>query len=286
MVSLRTIERGEREYPCSLERVPHPPARLHLRGSLGSCRRTVAVVGAREPDDYGLDLAREMVTGLARARVSVVSGGARGIDAAAHRAALEAGGHTVAVMGCGMDIDYPGGHRELFERIVETGGALVSEYEDGTEPARYRFHERNRIIAGLSDAVLVVRAGQGSGALITAAWARRAGVPVFAVPGDARADLSAGPHALLRAGARLATSAADLLDALGLALPEPAPAEAPRLEGDAAALWTAMSRQPRHADELARAAGIPPGAALAALLCLELSGLCEQRPGHLFLRRA
>jgi len=284
MVSQRTIERGKHEYPHSLERVPHPPARLRLRGSLGSCRRSVAVVGAREPDDYGLDLTRELVTGLARARVSVVSGGARGIDVAAHRAALEAGGHTVAVMGCGLDIAYPSGHRELFERIVEAGGALLTEYDDGTEPAHYRFPERNRIVAGLCDAVLVVRAGQGSGALITAAWARRAGIPVFAVPGDARADLSAGPHALLRAGARLATSAADLLDALGLALPEPAPA--PQLEGDAAALWTAMSRQPRHADELAREARIAPGAALAALLGLELSGLCEQRPGHQFLRRA
>lgn len=286
MVSLRTIERGEHEYPRSLERVPHPPARLRLRGSLGSCRRSVAVVGAREPDDYGLDLAREMAAGLARARVSVVSGGAQGIDAAAHRAALAAGGHTVAVMGCGLDIPYPRGHRELFERIVEAGGALLSEYDDGVEPVPYHFPERNRIVAGLCDAVLVVRAGRGSGALITAAWARRAGIPVFAVPGDARSDLSEGPHALLRTGARLATSAADLLDALGLALPEPAPAEAPRLEGDAAALWSAMSRRPRHADELAREAGLAPGAALAALLTLELEGLCEQRPGHQFLRRA
>ncbi len=286
MVSARTIERGEHEYPRSLERVPRPPARLRLRGSLGTCRRSVAVVGSRLPDDYGRDMAREMTAGLARAGVSVVSGGAQGIDAAAHRAALEVGGHTVAVMGCGLDIVYPRSHRELFERIVEGGGALLSEHDDAVEPAPWSFPERNRIIAGLCDAVLVVRAGRGSGALITAAWARRAGIPVFAVPGDARADLSAGPHALLRTGARLAASAGDLLDALGLALPEPASADAPRLEGAAAALWAALSRRPRHADELAHEAGLAPGAAAAALLGLELEGLCEQRPGHQFLRRA
>ncbi len=285
MVSARTIERGEHEYPRSLERVPRPPARLRLRGSLGSCRRSVAVVGSRDPDEYGRDMAREMAAGLARAGVSGVSGGAQGIDAAAHRAALEVGGHTVAVMGCGLDVAYPRSHRELFDRIAEAGGALLSEHDDGVEPFPWNFPERNRIVAGLCDAVLVVRAGRGSGALITAAWARRAGIPVFAVPGDARADLSAGPHALLRTGARLATSASDLLDALGLALPEPAPAEAPRLEGDAAALWAALSRQPRNADALAQEAGLAPGAALAALLDLELEGLCEQRPGHQFLRR-
>jgi DNA processing protein len=237
------------------------------------------------PDGYGLDMASAIAADLARAGVSVISGGAQGIDAAAHRAALDVKGHTVAVMGCGLDIPYPREHRELFDRIVDGGGALLSEYDDGVEPASYHFPERNRIVACLSDAVLVVRAGAKSGALITARWARRAGIPVFAVPGDARSELSAGPHDLLRTGARVAASGGDLLEALGLALPEPLAPRAPQLAGDAALLWAALSREPRHADEVARDAGLAPGPALAALLGLELDGLCEQLPGHYFLRR-
>ncbi len=143
-------------------------------------------------------------------------------------------------------------------------------------------------MSGLSEAVVVARAGERSGALNTAGWARRQGVPVLAVPGDAREEGSAGPIALLRSGARVAADARDVLEAIGLAGQLSLPAVSPggALEGDEAALLEALARVPRHADEIARAAGLPPATALSALLVLELRGLCEQRPGHYFLRRA
>ena len=287
-----TLERGAEGFPARLARIARPPARLRVRGAIGpASERRVAVVGQRRPDAYGEGLARSIARDLARAGVCVVSGGAEGIDGAAHAAALEAGGRTIAVLGTGVDRVYPAGHRALFRRILEEGGALVSEYEDGTEGARWTFPERNRLVSGLSEAVVVVRAGARSGALITAAWARQQGVPVLAVPGDVHAEGSTGPHALLREGAHVATSAQDVLSLLGLdgqlRLPVDGAsvASAAGLGGEASALLSLLGQTPRHADELARAAGLASGAALSGLLLLELRGLCEQRPGHLFLRR-
>ncbi|BDG05927.1 DNA-processing protein DprA [Anaeromyxobacter oryzae] len=284
MESARTIRPDDGLYPAGLARLPDRPAELRVRGALGDVRH-VALVGARWTDDYGASLARELAAGLARAGVSIVSGGARGVDAAAHRGALDAGGHTIAVLGTGIDRCYPAEHRSLFEEIVASGGALVSEQPDGTRGWPGNFPARNRIIAALSDAVVVVRAGVRSGALITADRARGIGVPVLAVPGDVRDDLSAGPHALLRSGARPVASAADVLAELGVATPAPVQRPLPTLDGHASALLAALGRKPRHADDLAREAGVRAGAALAGLLTLELEGLCEQRPGHYFLRR-
>jgi DNA processing protein len=286
MESARTIRPGDGHYPDRLARTPDRPAELRLRGILGNARR-VAVVGSRHPDPYGEDLARVIATGLARAGVSVVSGGALGIDAIAHRAALDAGGHTVAVLGTGVDVLYPASNRPLLQRVLEEGGALLSELADGTPGFPANFPRRNRIISGLSEAVVVVQAGQKSGALVTADWARSQGVPVFAVPGDVREPLSQGPLALLRRGARMAASADDVLAALGIAgAPESDRQLAlPSLAPDETALLAALTRRPRHADEVARRAGLDAGPALAGLLLLELEGLCEQRPGHYFLRR-
>jgi DNA processing protein len=282
----RTVQQGDRDWPARLSALADPPPRLRVRGDLGPPgERRVAIVGMRHPDGYGADLAREIARDLARAGVCVVSGGAEGIDGVAHAAALDAGGRTVAVLGTGIDVVYPAGHAALFARIAASG-ALVSEYDDGQRGATWTFPRRNRIVSGMSEAVVVVRAGERSGALITAECARRQGVPVFAVPGDVRLAESAGALALLRGGARPAAAADDVLEALGLgrqlALPV---AAAPAVHGDEAALLGALGRAPRHADELARAAGLAPAAALSGLLLLELKGLCEQRPGHLFLRR-
>jgi len=284
MEAARTLRPGDGHYPDALAQIAERPDVLRLRGSLGE-RRRVALVGSRLPDEYGEDLARELATGLARAGLSIVSGGALGIDAIAHEAALDAGGHTIAVLGTGVDVDYPARHRALFDRIVEAGGALVSELPDGTRGLRHHFPRRNRIVSGLSEAVVVVRAGEGSGALITAAWARTQGVPVLAVPGDVRDPLSAGTTALLRAGAGVAASARDVLVALGLDAPQERQLALPALGGEESALLSALVRRPRHADEVARAAGLAAGATLAGLLALEVRGLCEQRPGHYFLRR-
>ena len=285
MEAARTIRPGDGQYPEQLARVVDRPAELRVRGTLGDLRR-VAVVGTRRPDPYGEEVARDLARDLARAGISVVSGGALGIDGVAHAAALEAGGHTVAVLGTGVDVLHPATHRPLFERMLAAGGALVSELPDGTPGFRSNFPRRNRIVSGMSEAVIVVRAGARSGALITADWARAQGVPVFAVPGDVRDPLSAGPHALLRAGARVATEARDVLGALGIDA-APAPQLAlPALGGEEGALLAVLGRRPRHADELARSARLASGAALAGLLTLELQGLCEQRPGHYFLRRS
>ncbi len=285
MEAPRTIRPGDGSYPAALERIAERPEEMRLRGSLGSPRARVAIVGARSTDEYGSDLARSIAAGLARAGVSIVSGGARGVDGAAHEGALEAGGHTVAVLGTGVDVVFPAEHRDLFERILASGGALLSEQADGTRGWKGNFPRRNRIVSGLSDAVVVVRAGERSGALITADWARSQGVPLFAVPGDVRDPLSAGPLSLLRRGATVAASAEDVLAALGIESPAAAQLELPALSPGASALLAALGRKPRHADEVARAAGLATGAALAGLLALEIEGLCEQRPGHYFLRR-
>lgn len=285
MESARTIRPGDGHYPERLARTADRPAELRLRGELED-RRRVAVVGSRHPDSYGEDLAHALAAGLARAGVSVVSGGALGVDAIAHRAALDAGGHTVAVLGTGVDVLYPASNRPLLERVLAEGGALVSELPDGTPGFPANFPRRNRIISGLSEAVVVVQAGERSGALVTAGWASSQSVPVFAVPGDVREPLSQGPLALLRRGARVAASAEDVLAALGIAAsPEPGQLALPTFPPDESALLAALARRPRHADEVARRAGLAPGPALAGLLTLELEGLCEQRPGHYFLRR-
>jgi DNA processing protein len=287
MDAARTLGPDDGPYPAALRRLADRPARLRLRGDLGA-RRRIAVVGTRLADPYGEEVTRSLAGGLARAGVSVVSGGAAGIDGAAHRAALEAGGHTIAVFGTGIDLAYPAEHEGLFEEIVAAGGALLSEFPDGTPPAPWTFPRRNRIVAAISEAVVVVRAGLRSGALITAALARRMGVPVYAVPGDVRERLSAGPHALLREGAKVVEGPEELLSALGVGGSAAAQLELPSTAlptGDAGRLLSTMRNEPRHADELAREAGLAPGPAMAALLSLELEGLCEQRPGRYFLRR-
>lgn len=282
--STHTLRPGDGRYPEALARIAERPAELRLRGTLGD-RRRVAIVGSRAPDEYGVDLARDIAGGLARAGVSIVSGGALGVDAVAHEAALDAGGHTTAVFGTGIDVCHPARHRALFERIVAEGGALLSELPDGAPGYPAHFPRRNRIVSGLSEAVVVVQAAADSGALITAAWARSQGVPILAVPGDVRDPLSAGTTALLARDARAVASAADVLAAVGVEPPPERQLPLPALAGDESALLAVLARRPRHSDEVARAAGLGAGAALAGLLALEVRGLCEQRPGHYFLRR-
>lgn len=284
MDAARTLRPGDGPYPGLLATIADRPLELRVRGDLRGEVRRAAIVGTRDPDDYGQDMARRIAAGLARAGVSVVSGGARGIDGAVHRGALEAGGHTVVVLGTGVDVPYPAQHRDLFAEVLAQGGALVSELPDGTPGRRHNFPARNRIISGMSEVVVVIQAREKSGALITASWARSQGRPVLAVPGDARETLSEGPHALLRSGARLVASAADVLAEMGLAEVR-AQRSLPALSCAGSALLGALGKTPRHAGEVAGTAGLPIGEALAGLLALELEGLCEQRPGHYFLRR-
>ncbi len=215
---LRFLARSDDGFPPLLRSIHDPPPGLFLRGGgepLLLARLAVAIVGARACSGYGAAVARSLGRDLAAAGLVVVSGLARGVDAEAHRGALEAGGTTVAVLGCGIDRDYPAAHAELARRVAESG-LIVSEYAPGVEPAPWRFPARNRIVAGLSGATVVVEARERSGALITADLALEEGREVFAVPGEITSSLSAGANALLRLGATPLTAAADVLAAYGL----------------------------------------------------------------------
>ncbi len=271
MSEVPCIRRRDPAFPELLAAIHDPPPQLYVRGdaSLDVLSRTgVAVVGARACSSYGRSVTRSLARDLASAGLVVVSGLARGIDGEAHRGALAAGGATVAVLGCGIDRDYPAAHAELARRVRESG-LVVSEYSEGTEPAPWRFPARNRIIAGLCAATVVVEARERSGALITADFALEEGREVLAVPGEITSSLSAGTNALLRLGATPVTCAADVLELFDL---EPVRASAASLGPVADGLLARLRDAPRTADELVRVAGIDPGDGSAALMELELAG--------------
>jgi DNA processing protein len=277
-VTVRRLPRGAATYPPLLQAIPDPPAVLWLRGE-GSpellALPAVAIVGARACSSYGRSVARALGRELAAAGLVVVSGMARGIDSEAHRGALDAGGMTVAVLGCGIDRDYPAAHRDLARRIGEAG-LIISEYEAGIEPAPWRFPARNRIIAGLCAATVVVEARERSGALITADFALEDGREVMVVPGEITSAVSAGSNALLRLGATPVTAAADVLEAFGIERIVDPP-EAPG--GLGGTLLERLAEAPASIDELARSCGTAPGDVAAALIELELAGRISEADG-------
>ncbi len=255
-----------------------------MRGTLpGTGERVVAVVGSRACGARGLDEARSIGAALARAGAWVVSGGAAGVDAAAHAGCLEAGGRTVVVLGGGLDHLYPAANLGLFARVVESGGALVSEVEDDRGAATWSFPRRNRIVAALGEATVVVRAAAGSGALVTAERAARLGRAVWAAEGVAGGE-GAGLRELLRDGASPFRSADALVAGLGLASRGAVRVDPANLGGEAAVLLGALGRDPRGTDDVAARTGLSAGAALAGLMELELLGLVERRPGRGFAR--
>jgi DNA processing protein len=256
--------------PPVLRAIHDPPRGLYLRGDgdpdlLASL--SVAIVGARACSPYGAQIARMLGRELAASCVVVVSGLARGVDAEAHRGALESSGKTVAVLGCGIDRDYPAAHASLARQIAERG-LVVSEYEPGVEPAPWRFPARNRIIAGLCAATVVVEARERSGALITADFALEEGREVFAVPGEITSSLSGGTNALLRMGATPLTSVSDVLEALGV--------EAATTREDVHPLLELL---PATVDELVHASGLAAGEIAATLAELEVAGLAAEGEG-------
>jgi DNA processing protein len=265
-------------FPERLAAIFDPPPALYLRGAGDPellAQRSVAVVGARSCSPYGSQVARMLGRELASAGLVVVSGLARGIDGDAHRGALEAG-LTVAVLGCGIDRDYPASHAQLSRRIEERG-LVVSEYEPGVEPAPWRFPARNRIIAGLCEAVVVVEARERSGALITADFALDEGREVFAVPGEITSTLSFGANALLKLGATPLTSTKDVLDALGIDQPSSIPAV--DVSPEATELLELVRESPAGADELAARCKLDAGGVSVALTELELAGLVATADG-------
>ncbi len=266
----RWLVPGDADYPCCLDNTSDPPLGLFVRGELRSAP-VVAVVGSRRATTYGRQVARTLGEELARAGVVVASGMARGVDAAAHEGALAAGGPTWAVWGAGPDHIYPPEHREL-ARAIFGSGALITEYLPGTPPRPHHFPERNRVLAGLAQAVVVVEAAARSGALITARLAVDEGREVLAVPGSILSDLSVGPNALLRLGARPMLTPRDVFEAIGHTPPDVA--------GGSATTHPLLAHLPAGQratiDELVTRTGLAVSEIHTALLELELGGVVER----------
>jgi DNA processing protein len=294
-LGMRLISILDEDYPANLKQIQDPPAVLFCHGAMEPRDLVaVAVVGSRAASPGGMHFTERLCEDLASCGVTVVSGFAVGIDAAAHRGALKGGGRTLAVLGCGVDIPYPRPHGALRSEVVRHG-ALLSELPLGTPPAPTHFPRRNRIISGLSLGVVVVEAAQRSGSLITARFALEQGREVFAVPGMARHFRSVGPHGLLKQGAKLVEGAEDILEEIrpllrATPVQRPAASKSPAAVGPA----TGLSREefdiverlgpnPVHIDEIARSTGMPPSQLSALLVGLELKGVVRQSVGKYFV---
>jgi DNA processing protein len=293
---ISVISRGDVQFPTALAAIHDPPRTLWIKGDVGVLRApSVAIVGSRAASPYALEVARRLGADLARRHVTVVSGMARGVDSAAHRGALEAGGITVAVFGCGVDVVYPREHRELANRIVDRG-ALVSEFPPGTRPLKAHFPQRNRIISGLSLAVVIVEAADGSGSLITAEFALEQGRAVLAVPGNVLGGRNYGAHALLRDGAKLVECADDILEELPVSLTQAGRgADGSGLrEGNGSKRLSLASQDPvlrsmddgdsYDLDEISERSGVDRMKLLPRLLELELAGAVRRVDGGRFVR--
>ena len=282
----RALILDEPGYPELLRHIGQPPPVVYLCGNSALLEmNSVAVVGSRAATSYGRRVGRTISRDLAQAGVCVVSGLALGIDAAAHNGALDAAGATIGVLGCGLDVVYPRGNRHLYE-LLRASGLLISEYPLGTPPEGFRFPARNRIIAGLSRAVVVVEASKKSGSLITVQHALDQGREIFSVPGQVDSMKSAGTHWLVQQGATLAVSAADVIGHLGIdhgnsaALPASTHSRA-ELEPKLEAVLSIIEPYPQSREALLQCSGLTAAQFNEALLRLELEGLVESTPGNM-----
>ncbi|MGE5358867.1 MAG: DNA-processing protein DprA [Bacteroidales bacterium] len=269
------------DYPPLLTHIFDPPLVLWVRGSFPLGRAAVAVVGSRVASPYGEQAASRLGYELASRGVVVVSGMARGIDAAAHRGALSGAGATIAVLGCGPDVIYPPEHAALADEILRSG-AILSEYPPGAPPTKWNFPRRNRIISGLARGVVIVEASQRSGALITANCALEQGREVMAVPGNVLSERHRGSHTLLKAGASLVESAQDVFDLLHIA--GDAVVDPPVSPGARPLLAALDEDDARDLDSVAERVRMPIAELLPRLLELELQGFVRRMPGGRFLR--
>ena len=279
----------DKRYPSCLKEIYDPPAQLYVKGALPEEEEPkVAIVGSRLTSHYGLRAAHTIAADLARAGVVVVSGMALGIDTAAHEGALSVGGRTLAVLGSGFSHLYPAENKKLAEQIIKNG-ALITEYPAETRPLPHHFPMRNRIISGLSRAVLVVEARRKSGALITADFALEQGRDVFAVPGNIDSPKSGGANWLLKQGAKIATCAEDILDELNIKPADsktnsdqnPMPDD---LGPEEKELLSLFDSEPLHVDTLLESSRLPSGKAISVLSLLEIKGRLKQLPGKNFVR--
>jgi DNA processing protein len=277
---IASVAWNDASYPASLTTIVDPPLVLWLRGSATALSTpSVAIVGARAATPYALSVAERLAIDLVACGVTIVSGLARGVDSAAHRGALTAGGITIGVLGSGVDVLYPREHAAL-ARDIEKSGAIVSEAIPGTPPKPYLFPLRNRIIAGLSRAVVVIEAGEKSGSLITARCALEQGRDVLAVPGNVLSGRNRGGHALLRDGAKIVETAADILEELGM--PAVCGSRRATLADPILACFTAG--EPADLDAICEKSGLTPARLLPRLFELELQGMVARVGGGRFVR--
>lgn len=277
----RVVTLLDEDYPVLLREIDQSPPVIYVKGRLIPADEfAVAMVGTRRVTAYGQQVARETSTFLAGHGLTIVSGLARGVDALAHQHALQAGGRTIAVLGCGVDVVYPPEHRQLAEAIVENG-ALISDYPMGTQPEGINFPPRNRIISGLSLATIVVEAGERSGALITADFALEQGRDVFAVPGNVFSPASRGTNRLIQNGAFVMVSPQDVLDVLDLSQVEDYKDARQVLPADTteAKILQVMDYEPIHIDEICNAVGLPVEKVSATLTLMELKGMVQHVGG-------
>lgn len=283
----RLIPYGDPEYPALLAQIADPPAVLYVAGDLlPEDQRAVAVVGSRKASTSGVRFARRLAQDLAAGGITVVSGLAQGIDAAAHQGAVEGGGRTLAVFGAGLDVIYPGWNADLAIAVRERG-AWLSEVPLGSEPRAHHFPRRNRVISGLSLGVVVVEAAERSGSLITARAALDQGREVFAVPGLPGSYNARGTHGLLRSGAKLVERVEDILEEIPEYRNAPkasTPLPVPELPGGLEGLWAALEDAPVHIDDLAARAKASPAEASAGLMELCLRGSAQEWPGKRYSR--
>ena len=306
----------DESYPPLLKQIHDPPVLLYIIGDFSpQDAPSIAIVGSRSPTEYGKTISQQLSHQLAERGVTVVSGFARGIDTCVHRGALEAGGRTIAVFGCGLSIIYPETNRGLAAEIIESG-ALVSEFPMTMPPRGKNFPRRNRVISGLTLGTLVVEASDRSGSLITARHAAEQGREVFAVPGQIFSGVSRGTHSLINQGATLINSVDDLLDALpqdytkilggespevtrqpapskrarpqsveNRSTPTPQPKANPNLTPEEQVVLSAMDTDSVHIDEITRVTQLPIGKVSSLLVMLELKGIVQQLPGKQFVKK-
>jgi DNA processing protein len=280
-LSVQLLTWDDEAYPHHLKEIDQPPPVIYERGTLKpEDDWAVAIVGTRKVTAYGRQVAEEVASALARSGVTIVSGLARGVDSISHQAAINAGGRTLAVLGNGVDLVYPPENRKLAAQIMEHG-ALVSDYPIGTQPDGQNFPPRNRIISGLSLAVIIIEAGLTSGALITASFAAEQGRDVFAVPGNINAPQSQGTNRLIRDGAQPLLSPQDVLETLNLNMVTEHQAVRSVLPSDPveARLYGLLSHEPKHVDDIRAQAGMPIETVSATLAMMELKGMVRQVGG-------
>ncbi|MCX8053482.1 MAG: DNA-processing protein DprA [Armatimonadetes bacterium] len=289
-IGVTLIPLTSEHYPKSLKQIYDPPVLLYSRGQLVEAdEMAVAIVGSRRATPYGISVAEKMARDLAGEGITIVSGGARGVDTAAHKGALAAGGRTIAFLGCGIDISYPAENRKLFDAIADSG-AVISEFPFGSPPESWRFPPRNRLISGMSLGVLVCQSPAASGALITAGYAAEQGKDVYAVPGNIDDERNRGCHALIKDGAKLVECADDVLSELGFKQSEdrqthqlalPIDSLKNENERQIAAL---LSLDPLQVDEIIEKTGLPAPMVAGTLTILEMKNVARRVPGNAYVR--